>query len=429
LRAFGEALPAVVPLEAHQKALQTGADQIGGVLLGPVAKRPSLGIFVPVMKAGKAERTIVIGLDPKIFTRVLENQELPEGWVAGVGDPQGKFVARSIDNDRFVGRPISRGWLDASRNGKEGLIENISQEGIPLISAFTNLSDSNWTVSVGASKEVVNSPAHRSRWIVGTVSAAFVLLSLTLSWFAGRSIIGAMKSLENASSSLLRNEPVNLKRTGLREVDHALTAFERAASTISEREKHHELLVEELNHRVKNTLAVVQSMAVLAKQTATSVSSYSASFISRIVSLAHTHDLLTASNWEDVQLKGILENELGVYQNAGSARVSLSGENISLDSKEAVAISMIVHELATNAAKYGSLSQENGRLRVVWYRVGETVTVDWSEENGPPVVVTERSGFGTRLIASLAASLGGKATMEMLPEGARFILNFPKSAN
>jgi two-component sensor histidine kinase len=99
-----------------------------------------------------------------------------------------------------------------------------------------------------------------------------------------------MQSLENASSSLLRNEPINLKRTGLREVDHALTAFERAATSIFEREKHHSLLVEELNHRVKTTLAVVQSMAVLAKQTATSVTDFSASFVSRIVSLAHTRD-------------------------------------------------------------------------------------------------------------------------------------------
>ena len=428
LRVFGEKLPMVVPLEVHRRALQTGIEQIGGVLVGPVVQRPALGVFVPVFKGGKAEFNIVIGLDPRVFTRVLENQRLPEGWVAGIGDPQGNFVARSIENDRYVGKPISSGWLAASRSESEGHVENISQEGIPLSSAFSNLTSSGWTVSVGASKEVLNSPVRKSLWIVAAVSSALVALSLALSWFAGRSITRSMESLENASSSLLSNDPINLRRTGLREVDHALTAFERAAASIFEREKQHSLLVGELNHRVKNTLAVVQSMAVLAKQTATSVSSFSASFVSRIVSLARTHDLLTESNWDTVQLKGIFENELTAYQNSDCTRISLSGSLIALNSKEAVAISMIVHELATNAAKHGALSKVDGRLRISWKESDQTITIDWEEENGPPIGGPQSSNFGTKLIRNLATSLSGEATIEFLPSGARFALNFPKSS-
>ena len=93
LRAFGETLPMVVPLEVHRRALQTGSDQIGGAQVGPVAQRPALGDSVPVFKGGKPEYSIVIGLDPHVFTRVLENQRLPDGWVAGIGDRQGNFVA------------------------------------------------------------------------------------------------------------------------------------------------------------------------------------------------------------------------------------------------------------------------------------------------------------------------------------------------
>ena len=426
LRAFGDKLPMVVPMEAHRQALQTGVGQIGDVLVGPVAARPALGVFVPVFYDGKAEYNIVIGLDPRVFTRVLESQRLPEGWVAGIGDRRGNFVARSIENDRFITRPISSGWLAASRAASEGLVENISQEGVLLSSAFSNLSSSGWTVSVGASKAVLNSPVRKSLWIVAAVSSALVALSLALSWFAGRSITRAMQSLENASSSLLRNEPINLERTGLREVDHALTAFEQAATSILEREKHHILLVGELNHRVKNTLAVVQSMAVLAKQTATSVSDFSASFVSRIVSLAHTHDLLTESNWDTVPLKGIFENELNAYQNSDCTRILLSGELVALGSKGAVAISMIVHELATNAAKHGALSNVEGQLRVSWKYSNQNITIVWQEQRGPPVHAPQRDSFGTQLIRILVADLCGETTMEFLPSGARFTLIFPR---
>lgn len=87
-RKFGDPLPMVVPLESHRQALKTGLDQLGGVEIGPVVQRPALGLFVPVKKEDQSY-TIVIGLDPHIFTRVLERQRLPDGWLAGISDPQG----------------------------------------------------------------------------------------------------------------------------------------------------------------------------------------------------------------------------------------------------------------------------------------------------------------------------------------------------
>jgi hypothetical protein len=225
---------------------------------------------------------MVIGLDPVVFTRVLQNQRLPAGWVAGIGDRQGNFVARSIENDRYLTKPISAGWFAASREKNEGNVDNVSQEGVPLNSAFVNLADSGWTVSVGASKAVLNAPVRKSLWLVTFVSVALVLVSLALSWFAARGINKSMNSLVVGASSLMRDEPTTLRRTGLREVDHALVAFENAASTIREREKHHVLLVNELNHRVKNTPALVQSLAILAKQTAPSVNDFANTFVNRI---------------------------------------------------------------------------------------------------------------------------------------------------
>lgn len=152
LRPFGDQLPHVVPLAVHQRAFESGTDQIGGVQIGPVARRPALGVFVPIFKGGRPKFNIVIGLDAGGFAKVLESQQLPKGWVAGIGDRDGNFVARSIDNDRYVGKQISSGWWEASQHSDEGYIENLSMEGTPLVSAFSNLKGSSWTVSVGASK-------------------------------------------------------------------------------------------------------------------------------------------------------------------------------------------------------------------------------------------------------------------------------------
>ena len=89
---------------------------------------------------------------------------------------------------------------------------------------------------------------------------------------------------------------------------------------------------------------------------------------------------------------------------------------------------MIVHELATNAAKHGALSKVDGRLRISWKESDQTITIDWEEENGPPIGGPQSSNFGTKLIRNLATSLSGEATIEFLPSGARFALNFPKSS-
>ena len=339
---------------------------------------------------------------------------------------RGNFVARSRDNDRHLGKPISEGWLEASRSGREGYFETDSKEGVPLEAALVRLPIMGWTVSVGASKAILNGPLRRSLWIVGTISTGFILLALAFSLLAARPVIAAMQSLQSASSSLmLDGPPVKLARTGLLEVDIALTAFERAAVSIREREKRHAMLVNELNHRVKNTLAVVQSLALLAKQTSTSVSEYSANFIGRVASLARTHDLLTKRNWESVPIREIFDKEIAVFQNVQNNRISLSGDSIQLSSRSAVTLGMIAHELATNAAKYGALSCPEGKVAISWSQsANDEIQIHWVETEGPPVQPPSSQSFGTKLITSLALGLEGMGDMDFRPSGLRFSLTF-----
>lgn len=183
------------------------------------------------------------------------------------------------------------------------------------------------------------------------------------------------------------------------------------------------LLLNELNHRVKNTLATVQSIASQALKNSDVGQVVREAFESRLISLSKTHDVLTQQNWEGARLGEIAAQSLRPFGDGGESRIAASGPDIRLSPKAALAISMALHELATNAVKYGALSQEGGSVGVHWEIAanegGERLLrIRWQESGGPPVATPRRRGFGSRLIErSLAGELGGNVEMEFLPSG------------
>jgi PAS domain S-box-containing protein len=163
----------------------------------------------------------------------------------------------------------------------------------------------------------------------------------------------------------------------------------------TERQK---LMIDELNHRVKNTLATVQSIAMQTARTHRDPVGFAESFQARLLALSHTHDLLTRSHWEGADLRDVLEHETKAH---GPHRISLVGPPVALEPAAALSLGMVFHELATNAAKYGALSVPEGRVLVDWGVSDQTSPVlrlAWREVGGPPVQAPERRGFGSRLI-------------------------------
>jgi len=192
------------------------------------------------------------------------------------------------------------------------------------------------------------------------------------------------------------------------------------------------LLLDELNHRVKNTLATVQSIAIQTRRTADSAS-FEAAFLSRIAALGQAHDLLTEVSWDGAALKDVIARTLAPYLADGDAeRVALSGPNVRLGPNAAVSLTMAFHELATNAGKYGSLSVVAGRVNVAWEvdsLIDPTVVeIDWRETGGPPVSQPSRRGFGSRLVETgLAREFDGQVELTFAPEGLRCHMHLPLS--
>jgi two-component sensor histidine kinase len=181
------------------------------------------------------------------------------------------------------------------------------------------------------------------------------------------------------------------------------------------------LLVAELSHRVKNTLATVLSIAGLTLARAESLDEFSRSFRGRIQALAAAHDLLTAVNWDVAGLRVLVEQALRPYASGDGSNVQISGDEVLLRPSAALTFSLILHELTTNAAKHGALQRPEGVVAVD-YRVrskgGRELHLHWAETGGPPVRPPVRRGFGLDLIErSVAYELGGQAVLDYRVEG------------
>jgi PAS domain S-box-containing protein len=189
-------------------------------------------------------------------------------------------------------------------------------------------------------------------------------------------------------------------------------------------EEHQTMLVAELNHRVKNILAVVQSVATQTVASSRSLDQFRPAFEGRVRAISLAHDILTQLRWGEVELEHLVARSLAPYR--GGERVAWSGPTVRLAASSVVSLAMVLHELSTNAAKYGAFANEEGRVEIAWQRLeAEQAELTWTERGGPKVTGEPVPGFGNKLITRVIAyDLQGGATMRFEPEGLRCRLTF-----
>ena len=189
-------------------------------------------------------------------------------------------------------------------------------------------------------------------------------------------------------------------------------------------------LTRELNHRVKNTLANVLSIVALTRRRATDLDSFAEGIEGRIRALSATHDLLTRSEWGATPIRAVVEAELAPYARELGPEIVMEGPDIELAPNDALSLGLAIHELATNAAKYGSLSAHNGRLSIRWERAeGEKANIEWIEAGGPPVPAERGRGFGMDLIEKIVAhELRNPVEITFDPDGVKCRLVVPVRA-
>jgi two-component sensor histidine kinase len=359
-----------------EKVFATKSPQYSNLFVGAVKKQPIVTVEVPVLRDGEVLYAISFSPPIDIFQAIIERQRLSEDWTISIFDGNGISFARVPNPQETIGKRASPSLYAEMFRKPEATLQTISLEGVPLITTFARSSLTGWTVAAGIAESSLIGPLWRNLAITSVIGGVLLLTGLAFAV--------------------------------------------RMATTIARGELLHDLLIEELNHRVKNTLAILQSIAAQTFRGASEAEREK--FEGRIGALAEAHNLLSKEKWQGSELQDVIGRVLQPYLLNNPARVRMSGPQVPLSPRVAVVLSMIVHEMATNAAKYGALSNDTGTVALDWEVVTENVKrklrLVWTEAGGPAVVAPVQRGFGSRLIERSARDqLDGEATVDFLPCG------------
>ena len=236
----------------------------------------------------------------------------------------------------------------------------------------------------------------------------------------GREVLGRRKDGKELAVE------VTLSRQTIRG-QHIVTAVIRDVSDRKFVERQRQVVANEVAHRLRNTMAVVDSIVTLTARTALSVVEFKEALLGRFAAISRTNDSLILGSWTGASVRLLLETELAPYRD-NEGKITLTGPDICVDGQVAVALALALHELATNAAKYGALSTSAGLLRVDWQVSADATSLlelTWEERGGPAVVPPTRRGFGSELIARSLGAHGGEAVSTYAPQGVNCIISLP----
>ena len=554
---FGQPLPPRGKLDIMTKVWATRQPQLSDIETGPISRGRNAFIEYPVFKDGAPLYSILVGLDPERFHKLIGGK-FGDGATIGVLDREHKFVARIPDHDARLGTPASEGWQAAITLAPQGFAENRNLEGELSLTAYVPTRDG-WTAGLSFPQRVLKAPLRRIFWSTGVVGSALLFAGIALALGLGRQLNRSMMELMTAAHKVGRGEIVPSKPQIVHEataISEALKAaseslarqqaalrlsetrfrgtFENAAvgvahvgldgrwlevnqrlcdivgysreelqartyqsithpddlpanlgqmrkmrageikiynvdkrylrrdgSTVwvgltvtpqcddlgqplyfiaivrditvrKDAQDHQQFLMRELAHRSKNQLAIIQGMVGLTARNAASIDAFQKAFSQRIQGLAVSTDMLISQNWAATPLAELVRRQLKTFA-TDSARLTCEGPPAWIGAEAAEAIGLAVHELATNALKYGAWSQPAGTVSVRWTieRDGAEaprLRLSWIERGGPPVAPPTRKGFGSIVIERMVAQkLDGTVELAFTPEGLSWILTLPAS--
>jgi PAS domain S-box-containing protein len=542
---FGKPLPKAVVPKPIERTFATGKPQVTGLFMAPIVDQFMFGITVPVEIGGESRYVLGRSQDQQALARLVAANELPPGWLAVVADPAHRVIARSEQEDAFIGKELPPAqW---HRAGPGGVFEFTDSKGQPSLQAYARSELTGWETAVWAPKALLEAPVQALWWTIAlTALLAFMLVVAMASWL-GRIIARSVGQAARAAILLGGGGSLSLSGTPVAEVDTLMAELRRTAArrqaaedwlrgskdrlqlalniaqlgsyqydprhhvfsgdtrcqeifdfpkneaTIEEimklvhpddvemvqanleasldpvdprrsatefrlrrgdgevrwvetlglayfegdgrgrravsfvgtladiterkeREEKEHLLMREINHRAKNMLSVVDAIA---HQTATrNPEDFVERFSERIQALSANQDLLVRNEWNGVEIEDLVRAQLALFADLIGSRIALHGPKLRLNAASAQAIGLALHELATNAGKYGALSTDTGRVDVRWRTDGDTFTMSWTERNGPPVSAPKRRGYGTIVMETMTErSVDGKVDIDYAPTG------------
>lgn len=569
--AHGDPLPRIERGGARslEAVFRTGKPAISDLFIGTL-NRLVVTIGVPVILDGKVAYYLVLGIHPERLAEILKRQDFPADWVAAITDSTGTFVARTRNQEQFIGKKAATPLPSKFADVHEGIFDGVTQEGVSPVAGFSRSTLSGWTVGIAIPTAELMAPLYRSLWLTISAAASVLLLALLSAWLIGARIARSIRALSEPALALAADTPVNVPSLTIREVNEVGGALLKASHQLKKRQiarekaeqeavreseerlrlaleagkmamydsdlrtgavvwndecyrllgyrigevvpsrtawmarvhpddremtvttltaamaQHKEyaielrivhqdnstrwvrargrfffdttgpkrvmgvfeddtqsrhqietqrVLVAELQHRTRNLMAVVQSIAQQTLDSADSLAQFESRFNNRLAALSRVQSLLSRSDNEPITLGALVLMELeALGLEAAGDRITFGGAEARLRKSAVEMLALAIHELLTNAIKYGALSSGGtGRLSVTWRievaSADQRLVLEWIEHgiaSSAPAAARKRGGYGRRLIEeALPYSLSAETTFELGADSLRCVIRLP----
>jgi two-component sensor histidine kinase len=424
LKDYGADLPPTSDPATAQRVIDTGKPQISNLFRGSINGLPVFNVEVPVFDEQKRVRHVLImSFQAAFIADVLSEVTLDPQWLTGVTDSNGIILARSQKQDDYVGKPLPPELFEQTKHAG-GVYPATNIAGERVLRATVKSERAPWFVSATVPRDHAQEPYNRSLSFAILLVTMALILGGALAYIFARLMARPLDTAIQAAAAVGRGEDVQLTRTSLAEANMLIATLEKASKDLNERAQHADFLVRELAHRAKNQLAVVKGMALQTARQSATVEAFIGQFDRRIQGLAQSQDLLLRQHWRGAWMHDLIRAHLEPF--GAERRTEIGGPPVFLDTTAVQNVGFALHELATNASKYGALSTDRGRIVVAWSLLADgAVRLEWSEHDGPPAHQAGE-GFGHRVMTQLVPrALNGSSELDFTPQGVRWELTIP----
>lgn len=408
------------------RALDAGM-AVSNLFIGKVTGRELFNVLVALPDDPSGVALLALTQQAASLTPALQARQLPSGWHAALVDTGNVVIAATPDAELQPGTtlPVRHPVPDAAPDQWRRELFN----GMTVVTAERRAPISGWRVVAWASADIVGRPLDDSRLWLAAWGALIALFATGAALLISQRVAQSVRGLRREAQKLGRGEAVTPRAYPVAEIAEVSQALAEASTQRQTAENEVRFLMRELAHRSKNQMTVIAAMAKQTARGADDVESYVQSFERRILGLARSTDLLLAHGRAGVLLGELVESQIAPFSPPDAARVDIAGPTVRLNVQAAQIIGMAVHELSTNAVKYGAFAGDGGTLKVRWRIVDHRLDFNWRETVPHLAAAKDRVGFGTTVLQSMVGrSLGAEVERHCHDDGMEWRFLIPLSA-
>lgn len=406
--------------DAIRQVLETGRPAVSNAFFGSVSKKWLYYAAIPLDRTYGRAVALAINRNAESLGGLLRMEDLRGGWNASIADSQGVVLASTFMS-ADTGKPF---FLVGDLPKQSGGYVEKDGKAYRLLSEKSELTG--WTVNLWAESTAIRRPIISTyRWLL-LGGLGLIAAGLAAAWLIGRQVAKSVKMLADDADRLGQGQDVAARRFPVNELNVASKALAGAADERRKAENEIRFLMREVAHRSKNQLTVISSLAKQSAAGASSVDEFGSAFNHRIMGLARSTDLLIAGSVAGVELGELIRAQVEPFKPGPEAALTIEGPRFRMSSQAAQTVGLAIHELATNAAKHGALSDPEGALSIKWTQVGDRINLHWRETLPDEVEPPTRKGFGTRLIVrTFSGALDAEVDTRFEKHGVAYDFSIP----